>query len=83
MTPSTTSRSPRLRNSMRLRTIAVSTLAVLILAYLIAITIAWADQLFVGQRLAIFAILWTLGILALLLLIRAYRHFIQGRRDAA
>jgi hypothetical protein len=54
--------------------LGASALAAIIVVYLILITASWADELASLRRLSLLLALWGLGLLALVLLVRAYRH---------
>jgi hypothetical protein len=56
-------------------------LAAFIVVYLILITASWADELASPRRFSVLLALWCLGLLALFLLVRAYRHAAGDRKD--
>jgi hypothetical protein len=56
-------------------------LAAFVVVYLILITASWADELASPRRLGVLVALWCIGLIALILLIRAYRHAAGGRKD--
>lgn len=55
-------------------------LGLLVTTYLAAVTFSLVDQLNSPRRVAIFFFLWLLGLVALVLLVRAWRHS-YPRRD--
>jgi hypothetical protein len=72
--------APRgVRGSKRLRRLGAGALAAFIVVYLILITASWADQLASPRRLGMLLALWGLGLIALVLLVRVYRHAADGR----
>jgi len=56
------------------RRLGSAVLAALIIAYLAIITYSFLDQFNSTTNVAILVILWGLGVLALVLLIRSWRH---------
>jgi hypothetical protein len=46
----------------------------MIIAYLAIITYSLSDQLDSARHVFLFAVLWCLGVVALLLLVRSWRH---------
>lgn len=67
----------RSRGSITTRRIGIMVLALMVAAYLAAITGFLVDQLDSARRITLFTILWLLGLSALALLARAWRH--QGQ----
>jgi len=60
--------------SPRARRMGSGALAAIIIAYLAIITYSLYDRLNSTQHIVRFAILWCLGIVALVLLMRSWRH---------
>ena len=69
--PTTTS---RFHGSPRMRRVGAIILGAFVAAYLVLITDSWADQLTTPRRIGLLVALWVLGLTALVLLARAYRH---------
>lgn len=64
----------RFRGSPRIRRVGAIILGALVAAYLVLITDSWVDQLVSPRRIGLLIALWVLGLTALVLLTRAYRH---------
>lgn len=61
-------------SSPRLRRFGAATLAAIVVVYLVAITYSLSDSLNSTKRIVIFAFLWFIGLVALVLLSRAWRR---------
>jgi hypothetical protein len=69
---------PQFHGSPRARRAGIISLATIVAIYLAAISISWTDQLESRRHIALFVLLWLLGLTALALLARAWR---QARRN--
>jgi hypothetical protein len=66
--------------SPRARRIGSSALAAFIIAYLAIITYSLSDRLNSARNVAILALLWGLGVLALVLLLRSWRRSVTDSK---
>lgn len=62
------------RSSRLARRIGSGVLAAMIIAYLAIITYSLSDRLDSMRHVVLFAVLWFLGAVALVLLVRSWRH---------
>lgn len=68
------------RSSGTLRRIRIAALGLLVVIYLSLITVSYVGQLQSSKRIFILGFLWLLGLVAIALLVRAWRHLTSSAR---
>ncbi len=75
MTRSAIDSNNKSRGSKNWRPVGVISMALIVIAYLAATTVSLVGELDSPKRIVILTVLWLLGLTALALLVRAWRHF--------
>ena len=76
----TPSPSRGFRRSPLLRRFGSVVLGGFVVGYLVVITISWVSAPISPRRLGVLATLWVIGLIAIFLLVRGYRHAGNGGR---